>query len=788
MPKSPNKEGDPRSFDPNGLLKTEEGQFVLSQLLKAYESVIEADLKLVKDPARLQKAAQSPREDCEDEFRLANQIFEPLFQDKVAIKMLPAQAKELLGAADQWRWCLLHIRCCVVFGWLVCRRPQTFRSFAYYVYRYWRCVREVLGDPVADHPSIEQKHDFQILVQALAKAYKPFLTDQLATVEFSAGVPEEIFDGEVDCFSGLDETDAIFDQILTTETAPALLGQAEFEAHQKEPFFWFCRCWCLCSIRLGCCLGRAKNLFDVIRCLVNYLQCLRDCFQPLRCELLKPTGCTEEEPNPSVGGLTVMVLGTATGAFFSYYTLEWRKVEGADCLDGDDWSSDGVVYPGGGTTGSAPVVNGNLGWINTTTLAAGSYEIRVCIHSSNAAADPKCCCIQFNLFKKLVWIDHVAGHPVKTGAGYGPFNPDSPIVDANPGGKVVPVGCCVVVEGSAFVGECNNRKIKCFDLRYGIGHLPGPDEAGFNPGAYAGSLLPTPVCYTPPDEAKKRAPWNQVISRALTTRLIKTEIELFGNTIEVWKLRNFCFNSATQLPPCPDAHHTCRSGKYTLLLDVEDTSGIHHYDTQHVWFDNKPIHVTFSGLEGVKGCEDMSLKKFIPDGAPCAVAWPMNLLGIVYDEYIDGSDLSYPSDNFDYYRLWITRQGGPTYHVPITLSLAPPVFGPDVHKGTQRIGDPGKRCEEDIGGCPPPPYPAAFSGVLTVLDLRVFDAACAAGLPAPFAPPAGFALKRGECCGFTFQLYARDQTRSTSPAPCHEKWSLPWAVCICNDADEPNMA
>jgi hypothetical protein len=309
---------------------------------------------------------------------------------------------------------------------------------------------------------------------------------------------------------------------------------------------------------------------------------------------------------------------------------------------------------------------------------------------------------------------------------------------------------------------------------------------GFNPADYFGSLLAPygPICYTAPDEALKRAPWNEIISRALTTHFVQTTIELFGSTITVYKLQDFCFDSANQLPPCPDAAHHCRSGKYTLLLDVTDTLGNHYYDTQHVWFDNKPIHAEFSGLEGLKRCEDMSLGRFLPPGAPCGIPWPLNVLGIAYDEYIDNADLAYPSDNFDYYSLWITRQGGPTYSVPITPVL-PPIFGPDPLKGTTRVGDPGTRCEESIPGCPPPAFPGKFAGLLTKVDLRIFDAVCAAALVPPFAPPAGFALERGKCCGYAFQLYAQDKTwNDTGPGWCHRIWTPPWAVCICNDVEQ----
>jgi hypothetical protein len=763
-------------------------QAVLKELLSAYQPLLEEDLRRAKAPDQLIEEEQASEPSCEDEIALASRLFERFSQPEVAVRILPLEARQLIEPIQQDQWCLRHIRCCYIFGWLVCRRQRTFRAFAYYVYRYWLCVRELLGRSPAGRPlTAEEREDVQTLVKSLATAYRPYLNDQLASVEFPLGLPDEVIGGQVDCNEGETDAAAVFDRLLNPETAAALLGRDVFAASQKEPWFWFCRCWCLCAIRFGCCLARAKNLIDVLRCLRASRRCLRDCFEPLRCELTAPTGCTEEEFSQQAGGLAVTVKGTAAGASFSHYELQIRKVEGAPCDDDSGWSDPKdagvVVYPGGTVTGTTPVVNGVLGQLNTTVLAAGSYEVRVCVYSVQPSAVRHCCCIQFNLFKKLVYISHVAGAPAKTPPG--PFVSNAPIVSGNPGGVVVPVGCCVTVRGSAWVGECNNRKIKCFDLRYGIGFLPGPNDVGFNPGAYVGSLLTSPVCYTPPDEAGKRAPWNQVISGALTTQLVLTDIDLGnGNVIKVWKLRDYCFDSGSLLPPCPDPAHACRSGKYTLLLDVEDTLGQHTYDTQRVWFDNKPIHVEFAGLEGLASCQDMSILKFVPPGAPCGVAWPLNLLGIVYDEYIDPADLSYPSDNFDFYTLEITRQGGPTYSVPITPDLI--TLGPDPYKGTKRVGDPGSRCEQAIGGCPPPPFPPKFVNTLTKLDLRIFDDVCAASLVAPFAPLAGFALKRGACCGYTFQLYAQDKTWSGdgSVGVCHRAWSLPWAVCICNDVDQ----
>ncbi len=781
---------DPEQEDVHG----EDFQFVLRALLSAYQPILEEELKRAKSPEQLKKEAEAKPPNCEDELALATRIFEKFFTEEVALRSLPQEARQLLGPIERWRWCLLHIRCCIIFGWLLCRGPRTFRAFVYYLYQYWICVRRALGTPVSSPLTAEQRHDFQTLVQALATAYKPYLTEQLAAVEFPLGLPDEVLAGKIDCFEGEEAAAAVFERLLTMETAPALLGKAAFDAHRKEPFFWFCRCWCLCAIRFGCCLARAHTLVDVLHCLRFYRRCLRHCFQPLECKLTAPTGCAEEKKGlPTGGGVGLQIEGTAAGGFFDHYTLEWRKAQGQACEDDADWSSIGISYPGGG--GSVPVFAGVLGWINTTTLSPASYEIRLCVYSTVPGAARCCYCIQFALFKVLVWIDHVAEAPISP---TDPFDPNAVVSDG--AGTVVPVGCCVNVHGSAFVGDCNNRKIKCFDLRWGIGFLPGPGQPGFNPADYAGSLLAPfgPVCYTDADpliENKKRAFWNWVIAGQLTTTLVDDiDIPSLG-LFDLWKRHNFCFHSETQLPlavtvaGCPDPHHRCRSGKYTLLLDVWDTLNNHYYDTQHVWFDNKPLqtdkHVVFAGLQGLAACTDLHLTAgsvFVPPGAPCGVPWPVSLLGIAYDEYIDETDLSYPSDNFDYYSLWITRQGGPTLSVPVTPDLIN--YGPDPLKGITRVGDPGERCEPlpAVMGCPPPPpVPAKFFGLLTLLDLRVFDAVCAPSVPAPYVIPVGFPLERGTCCGYTFQLYAKDKTRSSSPVPCHQAWSSPWAVCICND-------
>ena len=161
--------------------------FVLGELLNAYKPVLSADLQRAESPDALIKDALANPPSCEDEFNQAFALFERFSSEEVAQRLLPVDVREQLGAVERWRWCLLHLRCCIVFGWLMCRGPRTFRGASYYLYRYWRCVREVLGAPVANPPTAVERADFNQLVKALAEAYRPYLDDQLANI--TANVP-----------------------------------------------------------------------------------------------------------------------------------------------------------------------------------------------------------------------------------------------------------------------------------------------------------------------------------------------------------------------------------------------------------------------------------------------------------------------------------------------------------------------------------------------------------------------------------------------------------------------
>ena len=302
--------------------RNEDFHHVLKALLSAYQPILEQQLDLARNPDELKRQAESRPPNCADEIAEANRIFGRFFSEDVVLRMISSEGRAKLGSVENWRWCLVHLRCCFIFGWLICRGPRTFRAWAYYVYQYWLCIRESLASPVANPPTTVQRQDFEALISALAVAYKPYLTDQLASVEFPAGIPDEVLSGEINCLEGQQDVCAIFERFLTADAAQALLGKEAFATHSKDPNFGFCRCLCLCGICFGCCLARAHNLIDVRECLLFFFRCLEDCFQPLICQITDPVAdaCVGTTIVSSCGdAVAVQITGTATGSSFDHY-------------------------------------------------------------------------------------------------------------------------------------------------------------------------------------------------------------------------------------------------------------------------------------------------------------------------------------------------------------------------------------------------------------------------------------------------------------------------------------
>jgi hypothetical protein len=744
----------PRAIDPNDPgPDNPEFQQVLEALVGVYRPILQEDLQRADDLQALDKEAAQQAPDCEAEIALAQRLFSRFADEKVTLALLPAQARELLGPTDNWRWCLLHIRCCIIFGWLLCRRPRSFRLSAYYLYRYWLCVREVLGTPVTPGQlSATERKDLGTLIAALAKAYRPYLSDQLATVDFTAGLPEAIDAGHIDCQEGEEEAAAVFERLLTVDTAQALLGAAAFKQHSAQPWFWFYRCWCLCAIRFGCCLARARSLVDVARCLRSYWRCLRECFRPLQCALTGPDGCVAEEVNQAIPALVVPITGTAAGMGFVRYVLEWS-------LNGAVWHASDFVYPpvppGSTVQGSSPVAGGLLGYLNTTLLNAGTYFVRVTVFGNNQSTVP--CQTVFSVFKKDVRILGIGDRTVPNTHW---TDPAAPLIDLVPALCSRPAGTYeasfgggIAVMGSAYIGGCDDlQKIKRYTLDYKAGFEPDHATPGWS--NFWSVEFSTPAQY-----------------RALNMRTGNSTLTAYwtADCLVPVPFPPWCFLDDPQALLSPSAWNShiggCQlSGLYTLRLLVEDTLGGTYYDIQRVWLDNKPLSALIR-IDAVPQCADLRVSKFAqpPD---CSVPWSLPISGIAYDEYIDELlPLTRPNDNFDHYTLSVTKQGGPALNIPV------PGPGGGCFSGTSRVGDPGTRC----GVVMAPP----MLGVLALFDLRAIDPKCKAFMP--YTVDDAFTTPRGSCCVYTFHLAVCDRT--VRPGGTHFVYAE-WPVKICNDLPE----
>lgn len=739
---------DSKTLNPSGDNPQDpEFRVALEALLAAYEPILAEDLALTKAPDKIPSI--SDKENCETEIALATQIFGKFWNEKVALAILPPEDREKVGPVDKWRWCFLHIRCCMIFGWLLCHGPRGIRGYSYYLKRYWQCVREVLGRPVSNPPTAAEAKDYQTLVDALAEAYRPYLQDQLSTADNASQVAADVIAGKIDCHAEVSDTVDIFERMLTLDTARALLGDEAFAAHRQDPFFWFCRCWCLCAIRFGCCLARARRVPDFYRCLKFYRACLRECFQPLVCDLTGPTGCAEETTSPVLPGFLVPVTGTAGGAGFSHYVLEWST-------NGVVFHADSFYYPpippGGTVQGNTPVFGGLLAYFDTTLQNPGVHYIRLTVFSVTGAQCVKQ--ITFELSKKDVRILGVGGYfNLDTGWAdpNAKFVENVPALCTRPASvSEVSFGGCLSVSGGAFVGGCEGKSVKNYILDY---------KPGFESNCKSGGWTKFwEVDYSTPAQ-QRWINW-RTDSSVLTSDWVD---DCFVPTL----FGPFCspFRKVEPLSLLsPDCWQTliakCQlSGLYTLRLTVNATDGSSECDTQSIWLDNKDICARIR-IDAVPKCADLFISQFAlpPD---CSVPWNLPVSGIVYDPYIDPTQPHMrPNDNFDYYTVTVTKQGGPSLQIPV------PGPGGSCFYGTSRVGT-CFQCPDD---------PADAYGTLALFDLRAVDILCSPILP--YTVPDGFGLKRGECCVYTFEVHAQDRT-ITSGGP-HQGNDI-WPVKICND-------
>jgi hypothetical protein len=330
-------------------------------------------------------------------------------------------------------------------------------------------------------------------------------------------------------------------------------------------------------------------------------------------------------------------------------------------------------------------------------------------------------------------------------------------------------GESIALQGAAFVGGCEGKKIKRYTIDYKAGiELDCASPGWTNIGGPASGIIDY-------NTAVKR--------RFINWRTDNSSLTAYWGPD--------CMPALPGPPPCgpppfrnvPDAllypsywnTHTgiCTlSGLYTLRVMVEATDGTTYCDSQRVWIDNKPICAQIY-IDAVPKCADLFVSKFAnpPD---CSVAWPLPLVGIAFDELIDLlAPATRPNDNFDYYEIKVEKQGGPTISIPIGPTI-PPALPPACFYGTSRVGNPGSTCTPCAH-----PYPNPGAGVLTEFDLRAVDLMCKGHPSFPYPVPDAFTIPRGECCVYIFKLWVYDRTRRPSMYTTYGYDD--WPVKICND-------
>ena len=733
-------------------------QFALEKLTAAYQPVLEDELNQLKSaPA---PGARGAARTSEEEAQFANRIFESFMTEEVAARLLPQAARESLGPVENWRRCLENIRCSLIFGWLVCRGPRTFRAWTYYLYEYWRCVREISGRPVAASPTEEDRRDFQTLVQALAVAFKPYLTDQLASVEYPAGIPEEVLSGKINYTEGEDDACDIFDRFLTAGAAQALLGKETFVKDRAEANFWFCRCWSVAAICFGCCLAQVRSLDGLVWCLENYVRNLAACAQSLSCKLTGPTGCIKGETDILPGRILEPVVGGAYGFSFGHYLIEVRDGGGA-LLSGV------VVYPDGAgnpvpslTQGNFAVASGNLGWIDLEqcVIAAGieiftstTFTVTLRVFAANGSELTPDCVTTFQLSLDEVYIKQIS-----TNWSVNFTNPNEPLRVGNSATSALATqGGWMNVRGNAYVAGCAGQSIS----EYTIWAIPNstfsfpqpPQFSSVSPGSawilvthidFIAQTIPQPTPHPP---------------ITYTADEVRADNELNANPDSIltaaWGISVQCpsvhINSIDFVPRCynlpslianPLNSNTLPkmapvlvggTGKFTFLLQVIDTAGNQIYDIQRAWVDNEPVQAAITGIAGLPPCADLYTQGPIPPNSPPntrGVFQTVNVQGFAWDQLIDPTtpDITQPtSDNFNYYTVTFQKQGALEW-IPLINSTSP---------------------------VPARPATALAVGILASWNLQWLDAATN-----PANLPADQLLQQGQECTYVVNVQAYNST------------------------------
>jgi hypothetical protein len=406
---------------------------------------------------------------------------------------------------------------------------------------------------------------------------------------------------------------------------------------------------------------------------VGHCYCVELCTEHARiltCSLTGPIGCVTGHADIVPDKVVEIVTGTAAGTVFSHYTLEV-------IYDGSPLAG-GVIYPDAGgnpdlaaTQGSNQVTGGTLGWLDLQKLAEGAGEglatsttFTVRLRVFGTGGEEQICTITFSVIAAQVYIRSVGG------AANTDWIPESAPLMLSSG--VGSVGGAVTVRGAADVYGCAGEKIS----RYRIWARSDPTFS-----------LPQPAA----GSSFASAGWTQVTAVDFTTDAQRVNNRLDGSpdpsilTRGAWGTRLVCSlfgwppiiicNSVPDIPAT--SWGTPASGKYSVLLEVEDTSGHTYFDIQRVWIDNHPIVGEITGVGGLPPCMDLYTRE---NAAPNPFR-TVDVDGTAWDELIVAGDTSVPSNNFNRYTLEFQKQGAAGWGLLADSTTSVPAAGTPVGVG-----------------------------------------------------------------------------------------------------------
>jgi hypothetical protein len=745
-------------------------QLVLNSLLTAYRPILENELKLAASADTLMKEAAAHPPTCEDEIQLANKLFEPFFTQDIAMRLLPDEGRAVFGNQEQLAWCYRRILCCLVFGWLVCRGPRTFRGFAYYLYKYWRCVRQALGQPVSTPPTIEEKRDFSTLVKILATAYAPSIDAERKDLEYPIDIPGEIESGYIDCNVDNNAASSVFARLCTPESAAALFGSKAFAEVGNATISRSCCCYCVAALEFGCCLARARTLVQAVKCLEVFFAGLRRCFEPLIAEIDAPPACSTLTISAACSLAGIEITGTAAGAAFTSYTLTYSL--------GGPAINDAVVYPDcsrppAHASSTTPVTGGILGYLDISLLPPATTDATVYldVYGSGGLHLQVDATFQFEINA----IEITAVGTVATTTNQDPFNPSPSIIKmvqnvSNPAYEQS-VGGLISVTGSAYTFGCGNEMTQYQLARFGPspGAIPLPSPTP-SPTALGGTPLIAPVVY----DGTSVHPW----SSGCLLGPVTPNIILNGDLVASWT------TESCVLPFPPHTPYTVpkissngkwnsapNSGRYVFFLEVDEGPIVSPHtpvvpageDQVAVWIDNYDVFGMLTRIGSVVGCGDLHLKDYVGTTAP--------VIGIAWDYPIDVTAVQQlPNDNFGSYSLSYQKNGG---------SMRSFLASDYTPNGTPPGTSPTVRVPNLWQAVPPTTAQAATLAswdIVTALD---------GGPPPdpnnPCVPANPWQLPRGCRCAYVIELVVGDTTWVGDGGNNHSTGPILFAINIIND-------